>query len=266
MYHSIAAGSGAAFRRYTVAPEEFAAQLDTLARLGYRTVTVAELARQRQAGDVPPRTVALTFDDGYADFHSAALPLLRAHGFPATLYMATGFAGGTSAGLDGSDGGDRRMLCWSQLAEAAAEGIECAAHTVTHPELTSLPARRIAEELRRSRGELEDRLGRPVTTLAYPFGYHDRRVRAGAAAAGYEAACAVDDVTSDTGDGAFALPRLTVPPGLGTGGFAALLQRGRRGGRSVAARRRVWQAWRRYGPRDPRLDAWLLGAGGRRSP
>lgn len=265
MYHSVAAAGSAAFRRYTVAPGEFAAQMGILAGLGYRTVTVAELARLRRLGRVPPRTVALTFDDGYADFHRAALPVLRSHGFTATVYMATGFAGATSAGLDDFDDGDRPMLSWSQLAEAASEGIECAAHTVTHPELTTLPVRRMGAELRDSRREMEDRLGRPVTTLAYPFGYHDRRVRAAAEAAGYAAACAVDDLTSGASDDAFALPRLTVTPGLGAAGFAALLDRGRRGARSVAARRSVWQAWRRYGPRDPRLDAWLLRRGGRPS-
>lgn len=266
MYHSVAAASSPAFRRYTVGPEEFAAQVGTLSRLGYRTVTVAELVRLRRLGLVPPRTVALTFDDGYADFHSAALPVLRSHGFTATVYIATGFTGATSAGLDDFDDGGRRMLSWSQLAELASEGVECAAHTVTHPELTSLPARRIADELRASRAELEDRLGLPVSTLAYPFGFHDRRVRAAAAAAGYAAACAVDDLAGDASDNPFALPRLTVTPGLGTTGFAELLDRGRQGARSVAARRRVWQAWRRHGPRNANLDRWLLRRRGEASP
>ena len=87
MYHSISTGEVARqFRRFVTDPAAFTAQMDYLATEGYRPVTAADLAASRLSGrSLPPRPVVLTFDDAYADFHATALPILRDHGFQATL-------------------------------------------------------------------------------------------------------------------------------------------------------------------------------------
>ncbi|MGH7870054.1 MAG: polysaccharide deacetylase family protein [Candidatus Dormibacteraceae bacterium] len=95
---------------------------------------------------VPEKTVVITFDDGFADFYREALPLLQNYRYTATLYVATGFVGGTSRWLGSCGEGDRPMLTWSTLREIAALGIEIGANTHTHPELDRLAPQKVERE------------------------------------------------------------------------------------------------------------------------
>jgi len=251
MYHSLSKTGTAPFRRFTVAPELFQAHLGYLADQGYRTLTMSQLVELRaRRGPLPAKPVVLTFDDGFADFYTEAMPGLARHGFTATLYVITGYVGGTSLWLAAEGEGDRRILSWRQLGEIADSGVECAAHSHTHPQLDTLDTRRVREELSLPKRVLEDRLQRPVRSFAYPFGYYSARVRALVSEAGYSSACTVKDLISSAEE-AFVLPRLTVNAGTTVEGFAALLDQD---GPSVASRcvaeakRAVWQGIRRYGP------------------
>lgn len=209
MYHAVSAHPAPATATLSVRPAEFAAQLALLRRDGFTPLRFADLgAALRGASALPERPVVLTFDDGYADFHREALPLLRGHGWPATVFVTTGWVADAAADAAGMP--LDRMLTWSQIGEAAAAGIEIGAHSHSHPQLDQLPdaARRI--ELTTSRGLLEDRLGREVRSLAYPFGYSSARVRASVRDAGYRQAAAVANVVVAPGADLLALPRLTV--------------------------------------------------------
>ena len=115
MYHSIATGSTRKFRRFVVDPAEFAAQMEYLDAAGYRPVTAAELAGGRSGGPLPPRPVVLTFDDAYTDFYSAALPVLREHGFRATLYVPTAYVGATTRFNVSLGEQNRAVLSWQAL-------------------------------------------------------------------------------------------------------------------------------------------------------
>ena len=209
MYHEIAqpAETGS---HLAVPPTSVASQLAYLHDAGFQTVTAGALAESMSGGTgrLPERAVVLTFDDGFEDFHRQALPLLDRHGFTATLYVTTGWvqdAGPLPAGRRPG-----QMLCWSQVAEAAAAGIEIGAHSRLHPQLDQLPRQRLREELRSSKAQLEDQLGRPVPGLAYPFGYSSAAVREEARAAGHGYACAVGNALPRPGTDPLALPRLTV--------------------------------------------------------
>jgi peptidoglycan/xylan/chitin deacetylase (PgdA/CDA1 family) len=74
-----------------VHPDDFEQQLIFLKR-HYRVLPLAELWRRAEDHELPPNAVAITFDDGYADNHQLALPLLRKHGVPATLFLASSVA------------------------------------------------------------------------------------------------------------------------------------------------------------------------------
>lgn len=215
MYHSIAARSSPAFRRYCVDPGAFAEQMMSVVSSGYQTLTVSELVSARASGqELPERTLVLTFDDAFADFHRSALETLTRHGLKATLYVPTNYVGGTSRWLSAEGEGDRPVLGWSALAEVAAAGVEVASHSQSHAQLDLLSPAALHAELVDSRRALEDRLQREVTSLAYPFGYHTPRVREAARAAGYRSACAVRDLSSTPADDPHALNRLTVSNGL----------------------------------------------------
>lgn len=203
MYHEIA-DAAATPSGLAVSPDVFARQLSYLNDAGFNTVTAGALSAilAGGAGNLPERTVVLTFDDGYGDFYGNALPLLRKHGFTGTVFQTTD--------LVGKAGAAKRMLNWQELAEAEQSGIEIGAHTCTHPQLDQLRESRMREELHVSKSLLEDNLGLKVPGLAYPYGYSSANVRRVARELGYEYAYAVDNAVATSGANKFTLPRLTV--------------------------------------------------------
>jgi peptidoglycan/xylan/chitin deacetylase (PgdA/CDA1 family) len=207
MYHQVAARTDTA-SRLAVPPDVFAAQLAHLRAARYHPITMSTLAAGLAGrGELPERPVVLTFDDGFADFRQAALPLLQQYGFIATVFVTTGWVEDAGPAVRPRPA---RMLTWQQVLEVAAAGVEIGAHSHSHPELDQLRAAQLNRELCDSKSLLEDRLGRSVPALAYPFGYSSARVRRAARAAGYEHACAVGNAIAGPGGDLFALPRLTV--------------------------------------------------------
>jgi peptidoglycan/xylan/chitin deacetylase (PgdA/CDA1 family) len=223
MYHAVAAAPSPATHRLSVHPAAFEAQLDFLGENGFTPMTFCGLARAlRHGGELPERPVVLTFDDGYADFHREALPRLQARGWPATVFVTTGWV------ADAAERAGRPLdatLSWSQIGELAAAGIEIGAHSHSHPQLDQLSAATLARELRDSRALLEDRLARTVSTLAYPFGYSSARVRRAVQAAGYDAAAAVRNTRARPSADLLAVPRLTVRRSTTPEVFARILCR-----------------------------------------
>jgi peptidoglycan/xylan/chitin deacetylase (PgdA/CDA1 family) len=214
LYHSISGDPAPWIRRFAVTPDEFARQLDIIGEQGTATLTVSELvaALDRDPAGLPERTVLITFDDGFADFHEHALPALAERGLASTLYVTTGFVGGRT-GHGEADG--ERMLDWAQLAELRDAGVEIGGHTHSHPQLDTLRRRRAAEEIERCKSLLEERLGVEVPSFAYPHGYFGARVRRLVVEAGYHSACAVKNALSSSSDDRFAIARLTVEADTG---------------------------------------------------
>jgi peptidoglycan/xylan/chitin deacetylase (PgdA/CDA1 family) len=214
MYHSVTDCPAAATGRLSVRPAVLAAQLGYLRQQGFTTLTFSRLAAALRDGAVlPPRPVVLTFDDGYADFHEAALPLLIRYGAVATVFVTTGWVADAAEHAAGTPLG--RMLSWNQIAEVSAAGFEVGAHSHSHAQLDQLPDAALHRELRVSKLLLEERLGREVPCLAYPYGYSSARVREAVHVAGYRHAAAVSNAaafraaTRPRAD-LFALPRLTI--------------------------------------------------------
>ena len=206
MYHEIADVT-ATPSKLAVAPEVFADQLAYLSDAGYTALTAGELAGILEGGrgQLPERPVVLTFDDGYGDFYDHALPLLKQHEMTGTVFATTGWIG--------LDGKAKRMLNWREIDEVIEYGIEIGAHTIKHPQLDQLPRRELLEELSVSKDLLEDKLGRAVPGLAYPFGYSNAHVREVARELGYAYAYAVGNSLTTAAADHFALPRLTVRRG-----------------------------------------------------
>ncbi|MFB9834417.1 polysaccharide deacetylase family protein [Actinoallomurus acaciae] len=211
MYHSIGGSD-----RLAVRPEAFAEQMACLKERGYTPLPFGERTRPAV------RPVVITFDDGYADFHEHALPVLERYGFAATLFVTTGWLHDAGPRAAGAPPG--RMLTWRQTAEVAAAGVEIGAHGHSHAQLDQLGEEALREELRRSRGLLEERLGRPVRTMAYPYGYSSARVRREVHACGYTAACAVANAVMTGRHDRFAVPRLTVRAATSLDGFERALE------------------------------------------
>ena len=170
------------------APAAFARALEVLHYLAPHALELTEAgARLRARTPFPPRAVVLTFDDGYRSVYDVAFPLLVRYGFSATVFLAVG-RGGTGAGDRLPSMNGRAMLSWGEIRAMHRAGITFGAHTLTHPDLTRLPLHRAQEEIWESKARIEDALGAPVTTFAYPFGAADREIRR-AVAERFECAC-----------------------------------------------------------------------------
>lgn len=208
MYHEINEPAEA-WSHLAVSPAAFKAQLAFLEGAGYTALTAGAFAELVSKGErARPRTVVITFDDGFEDFHKYAVPALVEHGFTGTVFVTTGWI--QDAGMDAAANRPGHMLSWSQIAEVVDAGMEVGAHSVRHPQLDQIPAPTLREELYSSKAELEDRLGVPVPGLAYPFGYSSLAVREMARAVNYGYGYAVRNAIANEASELFRLPRLTI--------------------------------------------------------
>ncbi len=190
---------------------DFEGQLRWLERRGFTSVPLSAVEEAIVAGDagrLPPRPVAVTFDDGYRDVHRHAWPILARHRFHATVFLVADAIGRDNF-FDAEAGVPRaEMLSRSEIREMHAGGVSFGSHSATHPTmLAGLSDARLEDELDRSRMVIEDVLGAPVVHFAYPRNRWDERVVAAVERAGYRLACA--------GWGSrplrFCLPRIEVP-------------------------------------------------------
>ncbi len=177
LYHSVAPGPRPEQYGWITAPEVFGDHMAYLQDEGYRTITVSEYAAMlvEPMVEAPERTVVITFDNGFADFAEYTMPALTRYEFRSTVYVVTGCVGSTSTWLDAIGEGDRLMMSWSDIESIAGSGVEIGAQTHSHPQLDIISRDLAWEEIRRSRGVLEDRLGREIPSFAYPFGFHGPR-------------------------------------------------------------------------------------------
>lgn len=164
-------------RELTLPPAEFEWQLRYLLNRGFQTTTMADLALHIQGRkDLPPRSIILTFDDGYDDSYLFVFPLLRRYGLTGSFFITTGLVG-----LEG-------YVNWPQVRWMAANGMEIGSHLLSHVDLVWLSPAQRERELRESRRILEEETGLSVRSLAYPGGAHNVEVAAAARKAGYAVA------------------------------------------------------------------------------
>jgi len=181
-YHSISEGDSP----LKVSPKLFAEQMEWLAAVKLHNLRVISLTELMDHwGDVAslePGCVVLTFDDGYADFHSNAAPVLLRLKLPATVFLPTAFVGRTNA-WPGQPAWVKEewLMDWEQIRELSEAGIDFGSHTAGHPNLCSLDRATVERELTESKHEIEQRLGRPVRHFCYPYGKWNRSVRASTA-------------------------------------------------------------------------------------
>lgn len=173
-----------------ISPKRFAGHLDYFKRNGYQSVTLSRAVELMRRGEgAGKKYLCLTFDDAYAGLYQHAFPLLKEYGFTATVFVVTDYVG-RSNDWDINWGGLKfGHLTWEQMKEMQACGIEFGSHAQSHRDLRFLSPEELREELAGSRQAMEQNLSAPVTTLSYPFGLYNERVKQAARDAGYLSAC-----------------------------------------------------------------------------
>ena len=188
-----------------VSREDFAAQVATLARLGYHAVTLQQVYDAwHHGGLLPSKPIVLSFDDGYHSQYSNALPILRARGWPGVLNLEVKL-------LD-SD------LRPPEVRAMIQAGWEVDAHTFTHPDLTTLPADELRRQVAGSREAIRRRFGVPVNFFCYPAGRFDRAVETEVRSAGYLGATTTQPGLASPAGSPFELRRIRVNGSDGVAG------------------------------------------------
>lgn len=214
MYHSISEPERANHQLwpFAVSPRVFDEHIKYLKERDYTSLTVTQLITLlcHKRENLPERPVVVTFDDGYADFSTNALPILKRYNFVATLYIPTAFVGSTSSWLWREKEHTHPMLTWEQIREINMQGIECGGHSHTHPQLDLLPLSAARREIMQNKELLEQNLGQKISSFCYPHGYHSLALQRIVKEVGYSSACGVKYEMSLETTNPFSLGRLFV--------------------------------------------------------
>ncbi len=191
-YHKIGDPPPGDWNDWFHVPEKtFADHLRFLADEGWSVIDIDHLlAGLEDPLAIPARSALITFDDADRSLFTTALPHLTNFGFPAVVFVATDFIGGANE-FDTGDQPTERICGWDELRELASHRVSIEAHSASHRRFSKLGGAALADELRRPKHVLEDRLARPVRAFAYPFGDVGRdpqRTEDMVADAGYRAA------------------------------------------------------------------------------
>ncbi len=186
----------------TVTPFWLERQLQFLRSNNYVTVSPAQLVAAVNSGrTLPPKSVMLTFDDGYRDFYTDAYPLLLKYKAKATIFVIPGFL-------------DRPNFMYTrQLQEIATQSsglITIGAHTVHHAALTSEKTTKAWDEVYGSKEGLEKIIGRKVEVFAYPYGFFNQETIKIVRRSGFTIAMSTIFGTTESRENLFYLPRIRV--------------------------------------------------------
>ncbi|MFV0337997.1 MAG: polysaccharide deacetylase family protein [Chthoniobacterales bacterium] len=167
-----------------ISTEDFRKQLQAVKDAGITVISMDDfLAWRRGEKNIPARSALITIDDGYNCTYKEAWPVLKEFGYPFTFYVYTNYIGA---------GG--RSIKWDELAEMSAAGVDIGSHSISHDNMVRpkrLKGRNYDEwlddELAKSKQIIEEKLGKRVTTFAYPYGIQNEKVQQKGMEVGYDA-------------------------------------------------------------------------------
>jgi peptidoglycan/xylan/chitin deacetylase (PgdA/CDA1 family) len=195
---------------HSVPPAErelFAAQLDLIS-LHVRVIRTADIAGCAGGSETRLDCAAITFDDGFENFLTQALPELEKRGLPATVFVI-------GEGMSREFGSDRvreRLLSLDQVRILPTELVSIGSHTSTHPMLTFLGENESRREIEESRMKLQEMLGRQVNEFSFPFGDFNERMVEFCREAGYDRVYTTLPGFAPEGPNDFVVGRVRVDP------------------------------------------------------
>jgi len=162
---------------------EFEKQMDYLATHNYSVIPLSKLIKGLRGGQLPPKPIVITIDDGFKSTYTLAYPVLKKYNFPATLFIYTNF-------IEKNNG----SLTWEEIREMTSHNIEIGSHTLSHCNLLKYKKNenyetylaRIRREIFLSKEILETKIGAKIKYFAYPYGVYDSIIKNLVIQAGYE--------------------------------------------------------------------------------
>jgi peptidoglycan/xylan/chitin deacetylase (PgdA/CDA1 family) len=199
-----------------VAPSTFAAHMQTLKTLGFQGMSMSDL--MPYLAGKPGKVVGITFDDGYRNNLTHALPVLQRHGFSATCYVVSSKIDSSGVGNPATNDWDahqgvpqKPLMNESELRQWMALGQEIGSHTRSHADLLSLNLQALEDEIAGSRQALTERFGEPAGRhFCYPYGRYNAQTRAVVQAAGFQSATTTQRGRATAEHSPFELPRVLV--------------------------------------------------------
>ena len=179
-YHNFTKDEGSSYDMNIV---EFEKQMDYLAAHNYSVISLSKLIKGLKGGQLPPKPIVITIDDGFKSTYTLAYPVLKKYNFPATLFLYTNF-------IEKNSG----SLTWKEIREMTKNNIEIGSHTLSHYNLLKYKknenyetySARIRKEIFLSKEILENKIQGKVKFFAYPYGAYSSTIKDLAIQTGYE--------------------------------------------------------------------------------
>jgi len=186
LYHSI----DDSMSLISVSPSCFLQQMKYLKEKNYNTLTLTEYCQVLLTNQsFPPRSVVITFDDGFENNYRVAFPILSKFGFKATIFLTIDYMGKECSWERTIDIPKLPMMSWDQVEEMSESGMEFGSHGNTHARLTDIPLGECKEEIVRSKSTIEKTLGKEIRSFCYPYGVANMDIMRAVEEAGYACAC-----------------------------------------------------------------------------
>jgi peptidoglycan/xylan/chitin deacetylase (PgdA/CDA1 family) len=225
---------GKKFNSLRVSPKMFETQVCYLAQNGWQSFTMSEAFNMRSS--LPKKSVVITFDDGYRDNLTNALPILQKYGFKATVYLVNDrhdrdWSGYRKAKNEGAGLKDEQKLSDAEVQRLLESGlVEIGAHTLTHANLTVLDDMTSQKEICDSRVQIEKSFKTVCHSFAYPFGLYGEREKQMVASCEYtHAVTTYPGIVDLNGCDPYSIPRITVSGKDNLWVFKQKLRTGRKG-------------------------------------
>lgn len=199
-----------------VTEKQFEDHLRYLKNEGFKTVTFEE-ALQIKKNCTPGKFVIITFDDGYEDNYTLAFPLLKKYGFNAIIFLVANLE--SNLWDSQSDEPKLKMLNRNQILEMIEYGIEFGSHTLTHADLSKESEEKVKAELADSKKILETKLGKEITSFAFPYGNCNETVKQAAKETGYKFVYATDRAPLALHEDLFQIRRIGIFPNTTVAGL-----------------------------------------------